>query len=210
MAWGSNPTVFQYQKADDEISIGETLRALDELVKAGKIRAIGLSNESAWGTMTFLKESEMQGLVRIAAVQNAYSLINRTNETALAEIFMREEVGLLAYSPLAQGFLTGKYLDGARPAGARTTLFDRGQRYQKPGAEEAIRAYVELAREFGLDPAQMALAFVNTRAFLGANIIGATSMAQLKTNIASIDLAIPVELEARIDAIHQLHMNPAP
>ena len=210
MSWGSNPTVFQHQKADDEISIGETLRALDELVKAGKIRAVGLSNESAWGTMTFLKESEMHGLVRIASVQNAYSLINRTNETALAEIFMREEVGLLAYSPLAQGFLTGKYLDGARPPGARTTLFDRGQRYQKPGADEAIRAYVALAREFGLDPAQMALAFVNTRAFLGANIIGATSMAQLKTNIASIDVEISPELEARINAIHQIHLNPAP
>ena len=210
MSWGSNPTVFQHQKADDEISIGETLRALDELVKAGKIRAVGLSNESAWGTMTFLKESEMHGLVRIASVQNAYSLINRTNETALAEIFMREEVGLLAYSPLAQGFLTGKYLDGARPPGARTTLFDRGQRYQKPGADEAIRAYVALAREFGLDPAQMALAFVNTRAFLGGNIIGATSMAQLKTNIASINVEISPELEARINAIHQIHLNPAP
>ncbi|MCA3565180.1 MAG: aldo/keto reductase [Methylocystis sp.] len=210
MTWGSNPTVFHYQRADDEISIGETLSALDDLVKAGKIRAVGLSNESAWGTMTFLKEAEMHGLARIASVQNAYNLINRTNETALAEIFMREEVGLLAYSPLAQGFLTGKYLDGARPPGARTTLFDRGQRYQKPGAEEAIRAYIALAREFGLDPAQMALAFVNTRPFLGANIIGATSMAQLKTNIASINVEISPELEARIDAVHQVHMNPAP
>jgi aryl-alcohol dehydrogenase-like predicted oxidoreductase len=208
--WGSNPTVFENLKSDDEVAIEETLEAFDGLVKAGKVRHIGLSNESAWGTMTFLKHSEMRGFVRVASVQNAYSLINRTNETAMAEVFMREDVGLLAYSPLAQGFLSGKYLDGARPAGSRTTLFDRGQRYQKPGAEEAIRAYVALAKEFGLDPAQMALAFVNTRPFLGSNIIGATKMDQLKTDIASIDVAMPPELEKRINAIHQVHMNPAP
>jgi aryl-alcohol dehydrogenase-like predicted oxidoreductase len=210
MAWGSNPTVFQHQDSPDAVSILETLEALGDLVKAGKVRHIGLSNESAWGTMTFLKHSEMAGLPRVAAVQNAYSLINRTNETALAEVFMREDVGLLAYSPLAQGFLTGKYLGGAKPPGARNTLFNRGQRYEKPGAETAIRAYVDLAKEFGLDPAQMALAFVNTRPFLGANIIGATTMAQLRTNIASIDVAMTLELEARINAIHQVHMNPAP
>jgi aryl-alcohol dehydrogenase-like predicted oxidoreductase len=208
--WGSNPTVYEHQTTDDETPIHETLAALGDLVKAGKIRHVGLSNESAWGTMTFLKESEMRGLPRIASVQNAYNLINRTNETALAEVFMREDVGLLAYSPLAQGFLTGKYLDGARPAGARETLFQRGQRYQKPGAETAIRAYVELAKEFGLDPAQMALAFVNSRPFVAANIIGATSMSQLKTNIDSIDVVITPELEKRINAIHQVHMNPAP
>jgi aryl-alcohol dehydrogenase-like predicted oxidoreductase len=210
IGWGSNPTVYQHMPSDDDVPIDETLRGLENMVKAGKIRHIGLSNESAWGTMTFLKHAEMQGLPRIASVQNAYSLLNRTNETALAEVFMREDVGLLAYSPLAQGFLTGKYLDGARPAGTRTTLFNRSQRYQKPGSEEAVRAYVALAKEFGLDPAQMALAFVNTRPFLGANIIGATSMAQLKTNIASLDVAMPEELEARINAIHQVHMNPAP
>jgi aryl-alcohol dehydrogenase-like predicted oxidoreductase len=106
--WGSNPTVYEHQQSDDEIPIHETLAVLGDLVKAGKIRHVGLSNESAWGTMTFLKESEVRGLPRIASVQNAYSLINRTNETALAEIFMREAVGLLAYSPLGQGFLTGK------------------------------------------------------------------------------------------------------
>jgi aryl-alcohol dehydrogenase-like predicted oxidoreductase len=208
--WGSNPTVYQHLPPNGDVPIEETLRALETLVKAGKIRHTGLSNESAWGTMTFLKHAEMQGLPRVASVQNAYSLLNRTNETALAEIFMREDVGLLAYSPLAQGFLTGKYLDGARPAGTRTTLFNRSQRYQKPGSEEAVRAYVDLAKEFGLDPAQMALAFVNTRPFLGSNIIGATSMAQLKTNIASIDIDMTPELEARINAIHQVHMNPAP
>ena len=211
IGWGSNPTAYQYAPpAADETPIAETLAALDDLVKAGKIRHVGLSNESAWGTMTFLKESEMRGLARVASVQNAYSLINRTNETAMAEVCMREEVGLLPYSPLGQGYLTGKYLDGARPAGARSTLFDRGQRYEKPGAETAIRAYIALAREFGLDPAQMALAFVNSRSFVASNIIGATTMDQLRTNIASVAVEISPELEERINAIHQVHMNPAP
>ena len=210
IVWGSNPTAYQHMPPDGDVPIEETLRALEALVKAGKIRHIGLSNESAWGTMTFLKHAEMHGLPRVASVQNAYSLLNRTNETALAEIFMREDVGLLAYSPLAQGFLTGKYLDGARPAGARTTLFNRSQRYQKPGSEDAVRAYVALAKSAGLDPAQMALAFVNSRPFLGANIIGATTMAQLKNAVTSIDVAMSPELEAQINAIHQVHMNPAP
>jgi aryl-alcohol dehydrogenase-like predicted oxidoreductase len=123
---------------------------------------------------------------------------------------MREDVGLLANSPLAQGYLTGKYLDGARPAGARTTLFNRGQRYEKPGTDDAIRAYLGVAREFGLDPAQMALAFVNSRPFLASNIIGATSMAQLETAIGSVDVAITPEIEAQLDAVHQVHSNPAP
>jgi aryl-alcohol dehydrogenase-like predicted oxidoreductase len=210
IVWGGNPTVYQHQNPDAEVSFEETLRALDDLVRSGKVRHIGLSNESAWGTMSYLKLAETHGLARVASVQNAYNLINRTAETALAEVFMREDVGLLAFSPLAQGYLTGKYLDGALPPNTRKTLFNRGQRYEKPGADTAIRAYVELAREFGLDPAQMALAFVNTRPFLGANIIGATTMAQLKTNIDSIDVAMPPELEARINAIHQVHMNPAP
>lgn len=211
MPWGSNPTVFRAPAPDEKHHpIEEILATLDGFVKAGKVRHIGLSNESAWGTMTFLHHAQTKGLARVASVQNAYNLINRTYEVALAEISMREQVSLLAYSPLAQGYLTGKYLGGARPAGARSTLFNRGQRYEKPGAEEAIRKYHALAKEFGLDPVQMALAFVNTRPFVTSNIIGATSMEQLKTNIASIDVSIPTELEARIDAIHQLHCNPCP
>ncbi|MHB2165498.1 aldo/keto reductase [Alsobacter sp. R-9] len=209
--WGSNPTVFRESEfRGPENPIEQILEVLGDFVKAGKVRHVGLSNESAWGTMTFLKASEMRGLPRVVSVQNAYNLLNRTYEVAMAEVSMREDVGLLAYSPLAQGYLTGKYLDGARPAGARTTLFNRGQRYEKPGAEEAIRKYVELARESGLDPAQMALAFVNGRPFVTANIIGATSMAQLETAIGSIDVTLPAEVEARIDAIHQLHSNPCP
>ena len=209
MPWGANPVIYRHEEGRSH-PIEEILESLDRMVQAGKIRHIGLSNESAWGTMTFLKQSEIRGLPRVQSVQNAYNLLNRTYETALAEVTIREDVSLLAYSPLGQGFLTGKYLDGARPAGARTTLFDRGQRYQTPGAEVAIRTYVELAREFGLDPAQMALAFVNSRPFVTANIIGATTMEQLKTDIDSLEVTVTPELEERINAIHLLHTNPCP
>ncbi|TQI74629.1 aryl-alcohol dehydrogenase-like predicted oxidoreductase [Bosea sp. AK1] len=213
MPWGSNPTRFSkaaFEQPADETPIAEQLDAFAEVIKAGKIRHLGLSNESAWGTMRFVGDSEIRGTPRVQSIQNAYSLLNRTFETALAEVALREDVGLLAYSPLAQGFLTGKYLDGARPAGTRTTLFDRGQRYQTAGAEEAIKRYIALAREAGLDPAQMALAFVNSRSFVTANIIGATSMEQLRTDIASIDVKLSPEVEAKIDAIHQLVGNPCP
>ncbi len=209
MTWGSNPTIYRHQEGDSH-PIGETVEIMTDLVKAGKIRHFGLSNESAWGTMTFLKHAEAKGQARAQSVQNAYNLLNRTYEVALAEVSMRENVSLLAYSPLAQGYLTGKYLDGARPAGARTTLFERGQRYENPTAEAAIRKYIALAQEFGLDPAQMALAYVNSRPFVTSNIIGATSMEQLKTDIASIDVTITPEIEKHIDAIHVEHCNPCP
>lgn len=210
MPWGSNPTIFQHQQADSH-PIQETLEIMRDLVKAGKIRHLGLSNESAWGAMTFLKAVDADpSLPRVQSIQNAYNLLNRTYEVALAEVSMNEGVGLLAYSPLAQGYLTGKYLDGARPAGARTTLFKRGQRYETPGAEPAIRKYVALAREFGLDPAQMAIAFANSRPFVTSTIIGATSMEQLKADIGSIDVRITPELEERIDAVHLQHCNPCP
>jgi len=209
MPWGSNPTIFRHQEGESH-PISETVEIMTDLVKAGKIRHFGLSNESAWGTMSFLKHADAKGLARVQSVQNAYNLLNRTYEVALAEVTMQENVSLLAYSPLGQGYLTGKYLDGARPAGTRTTLFGRGQRYENPTAEAAIRKYIALAREFGLDPAQMALAFVNSRPFLTSNIIGATSMEQLKTDIASIDVTITPELEERINAIHVEHCNPCP
>ncbi|MBA1155064.1 aldo/keto reductase [Microvirga mediterraneensis] len=209
MPWGSNPTIYRHMEGPSH-PIDETVEIMTDLVKAGKIRHFGLSNESAWGTMTFLKHADAKGQARVQSVQNAYNLLNRTYEVALAEVSMRENVSLLAYSPLAQGYLTGKYLDGARPAGSRTTLFNRGQRYENPTAEAAIRKYIALAKEFGLDPAQMALAFVNSRPFLTSNIIGATSMEQLKTDIASIDVTITPELEERINAIHVEHCNPCP
>ena len=207
--FGSNPTRWT-SVAGEETPIAETLDAFHALVKAGKVRHIGLSNESAWGTMRFLAEGERTGAPRIASVQNAYNLLNRTYETALAEVSLREDVGLLAYSPLGQGYLTGKYQKGARPAGARSTLFDRGQRYEKPGTEEAIDDYLAIAREAGLDPSQMAIAFCLSREFMTSVIIGATSMEQLATDIGALNVAITPELEAKIDAVHQMRGNPAP
>lgn len=194
-----------------EIPIEETLDALAELVRFGKVRHVGLSNETAWGTSRFVHAAETNpALPRVVSIQNAYNLVNRTFEIGLAEIARREHVGLLAYSPLAQGFLSGKYQGGARPAGARLTLFDRGQRYQKPGTAEAIDAYLALAAEHGFDPVQLAIAFVVSRPFVTAAIIGATTLDQLKTDIDALELRITSELEAAIDAIHQVHSNPAP
>ncbi|MCK0197532.1 NADP(H)-dependent aldo-keto reductase [Ancylobacter sp. 6x-1] len=207
--FGSNPTRWQ-DAPGEETPIHETLEAFAELVKEGKLRHFGLSNESAWGTMSWLAEAEKRGLPRVASVQNAYHLLNRTYEVALAEVSLREDVALLAYSPLAQGFLTGKYQNGARPEGARTTLFNRGQRYQTPGAEEAIDAYLAVAREAGLDPSQMAIAFCLSRSFMTSVIIGATTMEQLKTDIDAIDVTITPEVEAAIDAVHQKVGNPCP
>ena len=202
-----------HDDSDNSTPIEETLGALGELVKAGKIRYVGVSNETPWGVMTYLKRAAHGKNPRIVSIQNPYSLLNRTYEVGLAEISHREKVGLLAYSPLAFGVLSGKYLNGMRPAGARLSLtsFKDFQRYTKDEqANMATAAYVQLAKEHGLDPAQMALAYVNSRSFLTSNIIGATTMAQLKTNIASIDLELEKEVVETIEAIHQQHPNPCP
>ncbi|GLK77695.1 NADP-dependent oxidoreductase [Methylopila jiangsuensis] len=207
--FGSNPTVFR-PVTGPEIAIHETLEALGELVREGKIRHVGLSNESAWGTMTFLRESEARGLPRVASLQNAYSLLNRTYETGLAEISLRENVSLLGYSPLAQGYLTGKYADGAQPAGARKTLFDRLQRYETTGAEGAIAAYLDLAGEIGWSPTHLALQFAATRSFMTSVIIGATSLEQLDHDLAAFERPWSAEIESKVDAIHRLRTNPCP
>jgi aryl-alcohol dehydrogenase-like predicted oxidoreductase len=208
-AFGSNPTIFRAVEGPEN-PIPAILDALDGLVKAGKVRAVGLSNESAWGTMRFLAESDARGLPRVQSVQNAYSLLNRTFEIGLGEVAMREDVGLLAYSPLAQGYLTGKYQEGARPQGSRKQLFDRLQRYEKPEAAAPLAAYLDLARRSGLDPAAMALAFVHARPFVTATIIGATTMAQLKDNLDAFEKPLPAEVTEAIDAIHLRHQNPCP
>ena len=192
------------------VPIADILGALNDHVKAGKIRWIGLSNETAWGAMSFLHEASVNRGPRVQSIQNAYSLINRTFEIGLAEIATREQVGLLAYSPLAQGFLTGKYQDGALPAGARKTLFNRQQRYESPQSNAAIERYLTIAKEYDLDPAQMALQFVTQRPFVTATILGATTMAQLRTDIDSTTLAWSPELEKAIDAAHHAQPNPAP
>lgn len=208
--WGAGGTTYRPPSKRAEIPIEETLDALQELVKAGKVRHIGLSNETPWGVARFLRATEFGHGPRVVSIQNAYNLINRSFEMGLAEFAERDSVGLLAYSPLAQGYLTGKYQGGARPPGARTTLFERAQRYEKPGVEAAIGAYLALAGEIGVDPAQLALAYVTSRPFVTSNIIGATTMAQLRTNLDSESVVITPEIEARIDEIHQLHSNPAP
>jgi aryl-alcohol dehydrogenase-like predicted oxidoreductase len=195
---------------DVPIPLEETLEVLGRLVEAGKVRFIGVSNETPWGVMRYLQIAAERGLPRIVSIQNPYNLLNRSFEVGLAEIAHREAVGLLAYSPLGFGVLTGKYLDGQRPEGARLTRFQRFQRYTKEVAQAPVRAYVETARRHGLDPAQMALAYVNSRPFLTSTIIGATTLEQLATNIASIDLELPEEVLAEIEAIHLRHPNPCP
>lgn len=198
-----------YKHQGDEINtIEEILEVLADLVKAGKIRHIGLSNENAWGTSKFLQLAEAKGLPRVQSVQNAYNFLNRSYEYGLAEFAHREDCGLLAYSPLGQGILSGKYLDGATPAGARKTLFGRMDRYEGPGAVEATRKYVQIAKDFNVDPTQLANQFVTTRSFTTSNIIGATSMEQLKTAIGSTDLVITEEMEKAIDAVQAVHTNP--
>lgn len=190
--------------------IEETLETLDGFVRAGKIRHIGLSNETPWGAMTYLQLAESRGWPRAVSIQNPYNLLNRSFEVGLAEVAIREQCGLLAYSPLAFGMLSGKYADGARPENARLSLFSRFSRYTNPQSEAACARYVALAREHGLDPAQMALAYVTSRPFVTSNIIGATTLAQLESNLASHDLLLSDEVLAGIEAIHSAQPNPAP
>ncbi|MFJ9448817.1 NADP(H)-dependent aldo-keto reductase [Herbaspirillum sp. NPDC101397] len=197
--------------ADEEtVAIDETLSILSEFVKAGKIRHIGLSNETSWGVAQFLRAAEKFDLERIVTIQNPYNLLNRSFEINLAEFAHREQVGLLAYSPLAFGVLSGKYENGARPAGGRLTLFERFARYTNPQAEAAAKAYVALARKHGIDPAQLALAYVNSRPFVTSNIIGATTLEQLRSNIDSLSVQLSPEIVEQIDAIHKTQPNPAP
>ena len=207
-----------YQHEDDAgdppTPISETLEALGDLVAQGKVRHIGISNETPWGAMAYLALSGQSGgkpaLPRIVSIQNPYSLLNRTFEVGLAEIAHREQCGLLAYSPLGFGVLSGKYLDGAKPANARLTLFEYFTRYTGEAGIEATRRYVEIARGAGLDPAQMALAYVNTRSFLTSNIIGATTMEQLKSNIESARLELSVDVLEAIERVHEDLPNPCP
>ena len=207
--FGASPFVHKDNRIAEENSPRATLEALAEFIKAGKIRAVGLSNETAWGAMRFVQDAEAHGLPRMASIQNGYNLLNRMYESSLAEVSMREDIGLLAYSPLGQGYLSGKYMHGKLPAGARRTLFNRQQRYERAPGVAAVEAYVALARDFGLDPSQMALAYVTARPFVTSNIIGATTMEQLKVDIGSLAIKITPEMEARFDAVHHEWPNPA-
>ncbi len=194
----------------DSVPICEQLQALGELVKAGKVRHIGLSNETPWGVTEFVRCAERLGLPKIASIQNAYHLMNRTFESGLAEVCRHANVGLLAYSPLAFGHLSGKYLADPDAKG-RITLFPNfGQRYNKPNVPAATKEYVRIAREHGMSPATLALAFARTRWFATSVILGATSLEQLKENLDSAEVMLSQEVLEQIETVHRLYPNPAP
>jgi aryl-alcohol dehydrogenase-like predicted oxidoreductase len=210
--WPLRSTNFFGKRGVDEVkkeyvtSIEETLEALAPLVAEGKIRHIGVSNETPWGVSEYLRLAREKGLPRIQSIQNQYSLLNRTFEIGLSEFCMREQVSLLAYSVLSMGVLSGKYLDGAKPTGARFTLSDRNhERYNPVRAQEAIRAYVQLAKQHNLDPAQMAIAYALTKQFMGSVIIGASTMEQLKMAIDAQDVTLSTEVLQGIEAIHSTY-----
>ncbi|AJJ62901.1 NADP(H)-dependent aldo-keto reductase [Yersinia aldovae] len=201
---------YRYSENTVPVTLLETLEALNEQVRAGKIRYIGVSNETPWGVMRYLKLADKHDLPRIVSIQNPYSLLNRSFEVGLAEISQHEGVELLAYSSLAFGTLSGKYLNGAQPAGARNTLYSRFTRYTGAQAQLAVAEYVALAQRYGLDPAQMALAFVRQQPFVASTLLGATSMAQLKSNIDSQDVILSQEVLTALEEIHTRFTFPAP
>jgi aryl-alcohol dehydrogenase-like predicted oxidoreductase len=201
---------YAHDPKSDQTPIEETHEAMSELVKAGKVRQVGISNESAWGAMHYLQLSETRGFARPASIQNPYSLLNRSFEVGLAEVAQREDLGLLAYSPLGFGALTGKYANGARPEGARLTLFPQYARYTNTHGLRAAERYLALARQHGLNPAQMALAFAASRGFVTSVILGATSVAQLDENLGAAELVLPEEVLKGIEEIHAEISNPCP
>lgn len=215
--WPSRPTNFfgqlgytTPQEVDTSVPIAESLQACDQLIRQGKIRCLGLSNETPWGVAEFLRCAAAEGLARVVSIQNPYNLLNRSFEVGLAEFAHREAVGLLAYSPLGMGVLSGKYRYGARPKQARMTIFTRFQRYMSELALATTERYLQIADDYGLNPSQMALAFVSDRPFVTSNIIGATSLAQLEENIGSAELTLSDEVLAAIEAVHLAQPNPCP
>ncbi|AUC85574.1 aldo/keto reductase [Polaribacter sp. ALD11] len=189
----------------------EILETLNDFVKKGTIKAFGLSNETPWGTMKYLETARAHNLVRPVTIQNSYSLIHRAYEIGMSEVSMREDIGLLAYSPLAQGVLSGKYLDGKKPEGARGTLFPRfTARYMGVSSLEAVKRYEAIAKKNGLTLSEMSLAFINQLPFVTSTIIGATKMSQLKENINSINIELSEETLKEIEAVHSDIPNPAP
>ena len=213
--WPQRPTNYfgklGYEQRDaDGPAIEETLSALDALMRQGKVRHVGISNETPWGLAESLRLHREHGLPRVQSVQNPYSLLNRSYEIGLAEFAHRERIGLLAYSPLAFGMLSGKYLDGAQPPQARLTRFTRFSRYSGDQGRAATAAYVALARRHGFDPAQMALAYVNSRPFVVSTLIGATTTAQLRSNLASVALTLSTDVLHEIERVHARYTIPCP
>lgn len=194
----------------DSVPVVEQLEGLETLIRSGKVRHIGLSNETPWGVSEFLKCAELHGLPRIVSIQNAYNLMNRTFESGLAEVCHHNNVGLLAYSPLAFGHLSGKYVADPDAPGRITMFPGFGQRYAKPNVAPASKAYAEIARDADISPAQLALAYARTRWFTGSVIVGATSVQQLKENIDSAYLELSAAVLESIEEVHQKYPNPAP
>jgi len=202
---------YKHINTDDFVKIEETLETLNNLVKSGKIRHVGISNETAWGTNQYLKYSEQKKLARIVSIQNAYNFLNRGFEVNLSEIAIREKVGLLAYSPLASGYLSGKYRNGELPKNSRMDLFyDFWPRYRTINSEKAIEEYWNLAKDFNLNIAQMAIKFCEIQPFVTSVIIGATTMEQLKSNIDSVNINLNKELISKIGEIQKKYPNPCP
>lgn len=202
--------VYQQGETKEWVSIRAQLEALAELVEEGKVRYIGISNEYPWGVMQFLKAAEEFNLPRLVTIQNAYHLLNRTMEFGMTEVLYRENIGLMAYSPLAFGHLTAKYIQDPQAVGRVTLFLGYAQRYSKPGVVPAVKAYAALAKQHGLTATELALAFVYHRWCVTSTIIGATSMAQLQENIAAWQVTLSPEILAEIDQIHFSIMNPAP
>ena len=202
---------YPYKTASEEAENHlEILETLNDFVKAGTIRKIGISNETPWGTMQYLQTAKEHNLPRMATIQNSYSLIHRAYEYGMSEVSLRENIGLLVYSPLAFGVLSGKYLNGKKPADARVALFPNYNRYSSEQSEKAVLKYQEIAKKHGLTLAELSLAFVNQLPFVTSNIIGATKMSQLKENINSINIDLSDEIISEINAVHRLMPNPAP
>jgi aryl-alcohol dehydrogenase-like predicted oxidoreductase len=203
-------TLYDPEQEHATVPITEQLAAFTDFVKAGKIRHLGVSNETPRGVCQWLRQAEQGGQPQVVSIQNAYNLINRTFEMGLSEVTRRERVPLLAYSPLAFGHLTGKYLDGAKPQGARLTRFPSfGPRYAKVNVPEAVAAYVGLAKTLGLAPATLAVAFVHSKWFVAATIIGGTRIDQLEQNIDAADVALDARAHTAIDEIHHRYPSPA-
>lgn len=217
--WPQRPTNFfgklgygntEVQNTDEITALEETLTALSHEIKNGRIRYIGLSNETPWGTLKFLHLAEKLGLEKFVSVQNPYNLLNRTYEIGMSEIAYHENVGLLAYSPLAFGYLTGKFRHGARPANTRISLYSRFSRYSNPQSEWATEQYAQLAKQHDLTLTQLSLAFIKQQFFVNSTIIGATNLDQLKENIQAFEIELSTDVLEGIEAIHRQQPNPAP
>jgi aryl-alcohol dehydrogenase-like predicted oxidoreductase len=202
---------YKHSPREDDINIEVTLEALAEAVDKELIKYVGLSNETPWGVMKFLAAAEKYNLPRIVTIQNPYSLLNRSFEVGLSEISINENVGLLPYSPLAGGVLSGKYLNGNKPENARMTLFERmGTRYSGKQAENAVLEYQKIAQKHNLNLTQMAINFVTQQDFVTSNIIGATSLKQLEENIDSINCNLSEEVVEEINKVHKIYTYPCP